>query len=113
MDIREFGGDTFVIKAVPAVLAHLDPEEVAQGILAQFGVQVEEGRGKKAVRLEDVLAVMACKAAIKGGQRLQPEEMEHLVNRVLTSPVFSHCPHGRPVLKHFSAEEIRRWFQRT
>ena len=114
LDIQEFGGDSYVIKAVPALMAHLPPEEVVQGILSQFSEQLDSGQGRTAAcRVDDLLATMACKAAVKGGQDLQPEEMKHLMARIFESPVFSHCPHGRPVLKHITAEEIKRWFLRT
>jgi DNA mismatch repair protein MutL len=56
---------------------------------------------------------MACKAAIKAGNRLQPQEMLELLEQMGDSKVFSHCPHGRPVLKTFSRQEIEKWFHRT
>jgi len=63
--------------------------------------------------MEDILASMACKAAIKAGHRLHEEEMAHLIAKLNQSPIFSHCPHGRPVLKHFDLATIQRWFHRT
>ncbi len=110
VEIEPFGGDSYVIKAVPALMTHLEAEDIVLGILSRF---TEKAVGANGTRLEHILASMACKAAIKAGQNLSLEEMEHLAARILQSPVFSHCPHGRPVLKQFSARDIKGWFHRT
>ncbi|OGR08200.1 MAG: hypothetical protein A2511_09365 [Deltaproteobacteria bacterium RIFOXYD12_FULL_50_9] len=113
IDIAEFGGASFVIKAVPAVMARIPPEETVRGILEQLAGDSGEAFGPAARRLETVLAGMACKAAIKAGQPLDSVEIESLLCRMRETKDFCHCPHGRPVLKCFSAAEIRKWFQRT
>ena len=111
LTIQEFGGQSYVIKAVPAILGHLGPREIAAGIFDHF--LHRESRGKDAARrMDDVLAVMACKAAVKAHDILRPEEGEALLRRMEEADVFSHCPHGRPVLKIFSEAEIKKWFAR-
>ena len=115
--VEEFGGDNFIIKAVPSVISHLDPEEILTGILTQFsGSDYSQGEGRKrkdATRLDDILSSMACKAAIKAGQNLTPLEMQQLLKLMKESKAFTHCPHGRPVVRMFSAAEIKKWFHRT
>ena len=115
--VEEFGGDNFIIKAVPSVISHLDPEEILTGILTQFsGPDYSQGEGRKrkdATRLDDILSTMACKAAIKAGQNLAPLEMQQLLKLMKESKAFTHCPHGRPVVRMFSAAEIKKWFHRT
>ena len=115
--VEEFGGDNFIIKAVPSVISHLDPEEILSGILTQFSgadYSHENGRKRKdATRLEDILSSMACKAAIKAGQNLTHLEMQQLLKLMKESRAFTHCPHGRPVVRMFSAVEIKKWFHRT
>ena len=115
--VEEFGGDSFIIKAVPSVINHLDPEEILSGILTQFsdsGYNPGDGRKRKdATRLDDILSSMACKAAIKAGQNLNPLEMQELLKLMQESKTFTHCPHGRPVVRMFSAAEIKKWFHRT
>jgi DNA mismatch repair protein MutL len=109
--LQEFGGQSYVIKAVPAILGHLGPREIVNGIFEHF--LHDGGRGRDAARrMDDVLAVMACKAAVKARDILRPEEGEALLRRMEEADVFSHCPHGRPVLKVFSAAEIKKWFAR-
>ncbi|NOQ66659.1 MAG: hypothetical protein GQ556_05535 [Desulfobacterales bacterium] len=115
--VEEFGGDNFIIKAVPSVISHLDPEEILTGILTQFsGSDYSQGEGRKrkdATRLDDILSSMACKAAIKAGQNLTPLETQQLLKLMKESKAFTHCPHGRPVVQMFSAAEIKKWFHRT
>jgi DNA mismatch repair protein MutL len=115
--VEEFGGNSFIIKAVPAVISHLDPEEILTGILLGFtGSEYERDQGKKradATRIDDILSTMACKAAIKAGQNLNAQEMQELLKLMRESNAFTHCPHGRPVVRMFSAAEIKKWFHRT
>jgi DNA mismatch repair protein MutL len=102
-----FGGNTWLIKALPAAVAHLSPQEVLNDIL--------NGMAAKANLpdcLDKLLAELACKAAIKAGYRLQPQEMLALLNDMGGSEFFSHCPHGRPVMKIFSNQEVEKWFRR-
>jgi DNA mismatch repair protein MutL len=112
IDISDFGGGSYAVKAVPALLSHLSPEEIVEGILEQF---VSESTQEKStpIRVENILASMACKAAVKANHALQPAEIETLLEKMQESPSFSHCPHGRPVLKHFSEYDIKKWFRRT
>ena len=113
LDIREFGGGTYVIKAVPAVMAHLSPVEVLSGLLDQFAGIGKGDRSESGRRLDNVLSVMACKAAVKANHPLTSGEMKALLDEMLKNDVFSHCPHGRPVLRKFSLAEIKKWFHRT
>ncbi|MBU0968941.1 MAG: DNA mismatch repair endonuclease MutL [Proteobacteria bacterium] len=109
--IQEFGGQSYVIKAVPAILSHLGPQEIVKGIFDHF--LSSEGRAKgAAMRMDDILAVMACKAAVKAHDILLPEEGEELLRKMEEADIFSHCPHGRPVVKIFSPAEIKKWFFR-
>ncbi|MCF8056899.1 MAG: hypothetical protein K9K37_09710, partial [Desulfocapsa sp.] len=68
---------------------------------------------RKGSLLEDILASMACKAAVKAGDLLPQEEIEALLNNMAKADLFSHCPHGRPVLKQFSDSDIKKWFHRS
>ncbi|WP_417909475.1 DNA mismatch repair endonuclease MutL [Candidatus Electronema sp. PJ] len=100
-----FGGSTWVIKTLPALAVHLSPQEVLLDILDGLAAPVPE-------HVDKLLASLACKAAVKAGNRLQPEEMLKLLEQMGGCEVFSHCPHGRPVLKIFSSQEMEKWFRR-
>lgn len=110
LDVQEFGGQTFVIKAVPASMSGWSGIEVLRSILDQFRLEEDRPRGNK---LDGVFASMACKAAIKAGRKLLPLEIESLLASMQRAGIFSHCPHGRPVLKTFSVNDVQKWFHRT
>ena len=109
--IREFGGNSYIISAVPAIAGHTHPEELFNDILEKFGSEstLEKGGGS----IDTILATMACKAAVKAGTQLSPVEIDNLLNEMLKADLFSHCPHGRPVVKQFTGAEVKKWFYRT
>jgi DNA mismatch repair protein MutL len=88
-----------------------NPGELFVDILARFG-NADEKKGKGSI-LDDILASMACKAAVKAGDTLHALEIDALLTRMARADLFSHCPHGRPVLKYFTAMEVKKWFHRT
>lgn len=109
--VRDFGDNSYVISAIPALGSHISPSDLFLDILEQFGSpQGSKGHGSL---LENILASMACKAAVKAGDYLSSEEIEALLSNMARADLFSHCPHGRPVLKQFSAADIKKWFHRT
>ena len=111
--VEPFGDATYVIKAVPALVSHVDPGGLLREILDGLrGPSRSDAVRSVPQAVDDLLAAMACKAAIKAGNRLQPVEMLTLLAQMEAGAVFSHCPHGRPVLKTFSAQEVERWFHR-
>ena len=109
--IRDFGDNAYVISAVPALGSHISPSDIFLDVLEQFGSR--QSKNKTAAMQEDILASMACKSAVKAGDKLAPEEIEALLNNMARADLFSHCPHGRPVLKQFSDADIKKWFHRT
>lgn len=111
LSLQEFGGTSCIIKAVPAILAHLSPAEIISEIVGHLE-KAGSARDLSLAVLKAILSSMACKAAIKAGQRLEPLEAEALLRQLSGADIFSHCPHGRPVTKQFSGAEIRRWFHR-
>ena len=108
--VRDFGATTWVLSAVPALAGSSSPQDLFLDILERFG---SEGGTAGSGRLEGVLATMACKAAIKSGDVLSDSEIKALLQRMVKADLFSHCPHGRPVVKVFSPVEIKKWFHRT
>jgi DNA mismatch repair protein MutL len=109
--IREFGGNTYIISAVPALAGRANPRELFFDILEQFGS--ENDRGDAGGFLDTILATMACKAAVKAGTELSIQEIDNLLNEMTRADLFSHCPHGRPVVKQFTRDEVKKWFYRT
>jgi DNA mismatch repair protein MutL len=108
--IRDFGATTWVLSGVPALAGSSSPQELFVEILERFG---SEGGASGDDRLEHILSTMACKAAVKSGDVLSAEEIKALLERMAKADLFSHCPHGRPVVKVFNPVEIKKWFHRT
>ncbi len=109
--VREFGGNTFIISAVPALAGTISPGELFLDILEQFGS--EQNRGDSGGFLDVILATMACRAAVKAGTPLSTREIDTLLNEMARADLFSHCPHGRPVVKQFTGDEVKKWFYRS
>ncbi|MGI9535640.1 MAG: DNA mismatch repair endonuclease MutL [Desulfocapsaceae bacterium] len=108
--VRDFGATTWVLSGVPALAGSSSPQDLFLDILERFGS--EAGTGGSG-RLEGMLATMACKAAVKSGDALSDPEIKALLERMVRADLFSHCPHGRPVVKVLPPSEIKKWFQRT
>lgn len=108
--LRDFGGNHYVISAIPALAGQIAPQTIFFDTLEQFG---NDGSSQmKGDILDTVLATMACRAAVKGGTNLSPREVDILLKDMANANLFSHCPHGRPVVKQFSSDEIKKWFHR-
>jgi DNA mismatch repair protein MutL len=111
MRIEPFGGDTLLVAGYPAMLANISPAEVLRGLVDRLlaGGRLPDQRDL----LDELLHTIACKAAIKAGDRLAPEEIEALLARrhVIDDP--HHCPHGRPAAVILSREDLDRQFKRV
>ncbi|MBN1518421.1 DNA mismatch repair endonuclease MutL [Candidatus Sumerlaeota bacterium] len=109
-EIEPFGGQTYNIEAVPADLAHADVERLLRDLLDDFD---REGRPAEIEhRREQLYATMACHAAIRAGQTLQPEEMRRLIYDLYTTPTTHTCPHGRPTIIRLTKTDLDKQFGR-
>ncbi len=108
--IRDFGGNSYIISAIPALAGQLAPQKIFFDVLEQFGSESSKTGGDI---LDTILATMACRAAVKAGTGLSPREIGTLLDEMAAANLFSHCPHGRPVVKQFNSDEIKKWFYRT
>jgi DNA mismatch repair protein MutL len=109
-EIDAFGGDTFLVRAIPSVLAGEDPlrnlEEMVQTLADRRNLVGEA--------LEARLVKLICKrAAIKAGQLLSDLEMQELVRQLEECQSPRTCPHGRPTLIQLSANELEKAFGRV
>lgn len=109
--LREFGGNSFIISAIPALAGQSNPADLLTDVLEQFGS--ESNRRETGDKIDTILSTMACKAAVKAGTALSEKEIDGLLHRMAKANLFSHCPHGRPVVKQFSQNDIKKWFYRT
>lgn len=109
-ELEPFGGDSFVIQAVPAALSHRPPDALIRELLET--AHEEESRPNW-----DMVASLAkrasCHEAIKAGERLRPEAIRHLLEALDRTAIAATCPHGRPVWIKLSQRDIERMFLRT
>jgi DNA mismatch repair protein MutL len=109
--VEPFGGTTMLVAAYPAMLANHNPAEMLRALLeplAERGVRID----RREV-LDELLHMIACKAAVKAGDRLTPAEIEALLDHRTLCQDAHHCPHGRPTALIFSRDELDRRFKRT
>ena len=110
MQIEPFGGDTVLITAYPAMLANQNPADTLRGIV---DLLMAEGRTPDARDMVDeLLHMISCKAAVKAGDKLTPEEIDDLLLHRELCQDAHHCPHGRPTALVFSRDELDRRFKR-
>ncbi|MFA4838347.1 MAG: DNA mismatch repair endonuclease MutL [Candidatus Neomarinimicrobiota bacterium] len=105
---KEFGKQTIAIEAVPAGMRWGNEGTIIKEILDHFQ---EFGTKDTSIR-EKIAASYACKAAIKSGDPLSPEEMRNLVDRLFATKNPYFCPHGRPIVVNLSLKELDKRFER-
>ena len=111
LEVEDFGGNTVLLSSYPTLLKRRAPHEILRAVVDHL---VSKDRSPtKEVFLDHLLATMACKAAVKAGDRLTPEEIAHLLLLRQLAEDSSHCPHGRPTSLLFSRAELDRQFRRT
>lgn len=108
-EAEDFGGGTVLVRACPAALCESD----VAGLLSELAGALAEGNLRpEPEKLSWIFHSAACRAAVKAGDRLKPEEMQAFVERLLQDPDVRYCPHGRPVLYELSKYEIEKKFGR-
>lgn len=104
-----FGGGALVVREIPD---YLEPGQV-EPALSEIAGQLLTGGGADPQAARDaVLHTMACKAAVKGGQRNTREELLVVVREVMAGRV-KYCPHGRPVAITMTRSQLERQFKRS
>ena len=107
-DIDEFGGTSVKVSAVPLDLFGMDIEAFFREVLSSM-------ESLRAIRLSEIardkLATMACKAAVKGGERLTEEEAKRLLSD-MDGDMGLKCPHGRPAVVRMKKSDFEKLFKR-
>lgn len=108
--IEPFGGGTILVSSVPAMLRDVSVERLVRDLAEHFRGSTLDPSAD--ALLEDVLNMVACKAAVKAGQKLSSEEVLALLSRRHLAANTHHCPHGRPTALVFTKAELERQFGR-
>jgi DNA mismatch repair protein MutL len=107
-DIAPFGGDTCLVRAIPATMS---PAQVPEAISEVLDT-ARESRDAS-LSLESTLAVIVCHSAIRAGQTLSQDEARELIRQLENTRAPYTCPHGRPTMIHLSAAQLEKSFGRT
>ena len=109
-EVDAFGGRSFTVKSVPALVADVDVERLVRDIAAELN---EIGRsGQLSDEIEKVLAVLACHSMVRANQALSQSEMQQLLKDLSAIDFGSCCPHGRPVMHRLSKRDVEKLFHR-
>ncbi len=110
LDIEPFGGNTFVVKAVPVLLAGREIKPVLIEIVEKI-TEIGSAPGF-AKALDQSRMVMACHGAIRANQALSGAQIKGLLSQLDGCHNPSHCPHGRPTWIHWDMRSLDKSFKR-
>ena len=110
IDVEPFGGDTVLVSSYPAMLGKMGCAEILREVLEPLmsGGKKVDARNL----LDELMNMMACKAAVKAGDKLSPDEITSLLQQREHYQDTHHCPHGRPTALFFSREQLDKMFKR-
>jgi DNA mismatch repair protein MutL len=110
-DVEPFGGNAFVLKSIPQLMAEAEAEQLVRDVAAELGSLGESALLEEA--FEHILMTMACHGSVRANQSLSVPQMQALLRDLDQVDFNGHCPHGRPVIQRMSLSEIERMFKRT
>lgn len=110
IEIEDFGENAVVIRSVPEILKDAD----MAGIIESIAYKIKEETGKPDFTdlREKIAATIACHSSLRANNRINSYELRTLLQELEHTSDPEHCPHGRPVKKFLSFNEIKRWFSR-
>ena len=108
-EIEDFGGREYALRGVPVDLYGQEEKTLFLSVLDEMS---EGPLHKDLTVVEEKLATMACKSAVKGNHSFSFAEMEALIDELLTLDNPYNCPHGRPTIISMSKYELEKKFKR-
>ncbi|MCZ6678231.1 MAG: DNA mismatch repair endonuclease MutL, partial [Candidatus Poribacteria bacterium] len=110
-DVERFGGETILVRSIPATLPTRLAAATVTDLLDQFGLAVTPA--PEMLEVEDrALITLACKSAVKAGDSLTMAEMVNLVKELSQAKLPFNCPHGRPIIVEMNRSELESRFKR-
>ena len=109
-EIEAFGQESYAVRAVPDNLFSIAKKELLLQMLD--GLSDEVNRNLSPDLIDEKVASMSCKAAVKGNMKLTASEVDALIGELLTLENPYHCPHGRPTIIAMSRRELEKKFKR-
>lgn len=109
-EFEAFGQESYAVRAVPDNLFSIAKKELLLQMLD--GLSDEVNRNLSPELIDEKVASMSCKAAVKGNMKLTASEVDALIGELLTLENPYHCPHGRPTIIAMSRRELEKKFKR-
>ncbi len=109
-EFEEFGQESFAVRAVPDNLFSIAKKDLLLQMLDSLSDEISRNLSPELV--DEKVASMSCKAAVKGNMRLSAAEVDTLIGELLTLENPYHCPHGRPTIIAMSRRELEKKFKR-
>lgn len=109
-EIEPFGQESYAVRAVPDNLFSIAKKELLMEMLDQMMDGLTTSMTPELI--DEKIASMSCKAAVKGNNRLSAQEVNTLIGELLELENPYHCPHGRPTIISMSKRELEKKFKR-
>ncbi|MFW6281400.1 MAG: DNA mismatch repair endonuclease MutL [bacterium] len=104
--IEEFGSNSFIVSELPTILKNISGKQAVNDIIDNL---FKQGKTLNTTEIiENTIAYMSCRSAVKAGAYLDFEEIENIVLNIFKTSNPNRCPHGRPIIVKFSINEINR-----
>lgn len=107
---EDFGQDSYAVRAVPGNLFSIAKKELLLDMLDSLSDELNRNLSPELI--DEKIASMSCKAAVKGNMRLSASEADALIGELLVLENPYHCPHGRPTIIAMSKRELEKKFKR-
>lgn len=109
-EIEPFGPEEYAVRAVPDNLFGIAKKELLTEMLDDLADGLNTSMTPELI--DEKVASMSCKAAVKGNSRLSAQEVDELIGELLTLDNPYHCPHGRPTIIAMTKRELEKKFKR-
>ena len=109
-EIEEFGQDSYAVRAVPDNLFSIAKKDLLMEMIDSLSDEIT--RNLSMDLIDEKIASMSCKAAVKGNMKLSIQEVDALIGELLSLDNPYHCPHGRPTIIAMTKRELEKKFKR-
>ena len=109
-EIEPFGGEEYAVRAIPDNLFGIAKKELLLEMLDDLADGISTSMTPELI--DEKVASMSCKAAVKGNNRLSAQEADALIGELLLLEKPYHCPHGRPTIIAMTQRELEKKFKR-
>lgn len=109
-EIEPFGGEEYAVRAVPDNLFSIAKKELLMEMIDNLTEGLSTSMTPELI--DEKVASLSCKAAVKGNNRLSAQEVDKLIGELLTLDNPYHCPHGRPTIIAMTKRDLEKKFKR-